>query len=512
MDNKVSDGTNILTDNWLLQTVAGLLSGHDDPNTRWSWFGVTNNLTLLGNIRAGVFQLDCLITLLEHIIYADSLFMLKDWMSTWIVHDSSLNRLLQVEQGKFINPIESIPNNDDRSQLWLKRLLRNEDIKKKFEIGNESYIKGNNNGEFKFFSQVINGIAEYLTLSDEYGITYSPQSVRAGYLKSTIWNFEENQQFSKGINRFNKLLDESRSRLLSLYNPSESITKLLLTIPSAVLLCIAESNASISPIDVAIQIRSTTEVKNLRRILHELSVSMNNPMLLEWNDVKKTDFYVETLKTIINKNEKVLFTANSKFNKELSCIIDLEYFNYCEFDQTIGFNPNNLESHKGIIAKLLSTTNPQIIKIIMDKLKIDNPTVIKQYLVWNRNTFFSESVSASNITYNNQYYINMEEYINDHGIVMGNFGPDGQFYNFSSVELSKELGVLLEHLKEKSTTTQDIESAEVVSNAKNALDNGDKRKAIEILKKAPKFLFETASKIGTTLTASLLKDLIIGKL
>lgn len=515
MSNTIKSGTNILTDNWNLQVIANFLTQKVDPSTDFGWIAANDKGVFEGTIRSGAFQIDSLISLLEQILFTNNIYLMKEWVSTWYGHGTDLNKLYNHKGSGIIKDIsrEDIDFYNEKD-LWLKNLLPNKKIQERFDRGMEAFMNGKND----FWSQIINGIAEYLSFSSIKNLTYSPHPARSGFLKSTLWSISTGMDYpTAGINRFNQIIDKKRISLSKTVGQNKILSQLNTQIPSAALLCLAESSDACSPITVALQMRENDEIKNLRTILHNLTIAIGKTDF--GNSPEEVEFYVSRFNQSVNEAERRLIIPKSLGGNNSAGYIGLEYYDYEEFKGSLVVDKSQISNHSGIVTKLINTGSIHTRKLLEHKLKIKDPIVYTQLANWYNGNFFNSLDNIKNI---NLYKITMEEnnYINNGNA--GILGPDGkiinssieqntvtQVSNFDLNELSKELEKLLEELKKKSNLPEHFTECAKISEAHQEAIKGDRKKVIEALKKTGQWVFNTSTQIGIGLTSAILKEVMI---
>ena len=518
MKNTINPGTNILSDNWSFQVIADFLSFKCDPSMEWGWIATNQNGVFNGTIKSGVFQIECLVSLLEQILFTNRIYVMKGWIPLWYKKGTDLDLLYNESQNGIVtylpNPNKQIEN---EREIWVNDILPNEKIKEKFSLGMEKY----RNGGEDFWSQVLNGIAEYLAFSSSNNLTYSPHPTRSGYLKSTVWGIPNGQKYpTSGINKFNQIIDNKRVSLGNNIGYDNILTKLNTKIPSAALLCIADSSPTSSPISVALQMRNNDEIKNLRQILHHLTIAIGKTENGITSALEEVNYYVNAFETASQEAENILKIPVSLGGENKPGYIDLEYLNYEKYKGESIIKGTDIIKHTGIISRLINTGSNHTRKILETKLKIRDSIVYNQLMNWHSSDFFQTMENKQNVTL---YKIVMEEhnYINKGNV--GIMGPDGKIIN-SKIEqtntvneegksdiqfIAQELSELIKKLKEEATNPEQFRQCTIVAEAQEAANKGDKSKTIEILKKSGKWVFDTATQIGIRLTAAILNETIL---
>jgi hypothetical protein len=136
--NKIFTGLDAITDNWTFKVVADYLNNVTDPNEEVKFIVPTSHAALKGSIKAGVFQIDCLINLIEQIIFTDSLFIRQEWLPLWTNRDTPLDLLLK--ENNFIQPIKINDYNiEEEKKVWINELVKNDFVRRRFEASVENY-------------------------------------------------------------------------------------------------------------------------------------------------------------------------------------------------------------------------------------------------------------------------------------------------------------------------------------------------------------------------------------
>ncbi|MDN5204899.1 hypothetical protein QQ008_26140 [Fulvivirgaceae bacterium BMA10] len=501
-------GTDILVDNWLFMVVAGFLSQEVDPREQWSWVGVNNNATAKGKIDAGVFQLDSLVNLIEQLVFTNSIHVIGSWISSWAYMNTRLNQLLDISSEQFITPVEFDEKHEESKSYWLTQLLTNKELEGYVRKGIQDYENKIEKSPFKFWSQVVSGTADYLALAEKFDLTYSPHPARSGFLRSGKWHpIISDLQLPEGPSKFKNIIDESRIRLHSKIRETDIINQLIVKIPSIAMLCIAESSENKSPIDIALELRRNSEMKNLRMFLHELTKSANEE-LLPYDVFEKEKF----MKDIIKNVEKEILDIKKIQPDRSPTQINLNYFHCKKIDTKDGVTSINSRNHSGLISKLLLTSSKRTDKIIKEKLRIGH-AAIHQYNSWINGDMFKVRdkhvvIKKANIHMGDNIKGNSIKVESGGNISGGTFNQhfdNSEHINIDFNELLKQLVHLLASLKTEASEKEHFDQCSIISESISEVEAGNKSKALSTLKKAGKWTFNIATQVGAGLITEILK-------
>ena len=501
-------GTDILIDNWLFMVVAGFLSREIDPREQWGWIGVNNSATIEGEIDAGVFQLDSLVNLIEQLVFTNSIHLIGSWIPSWAHMNTKLNQLLDTSSEQFIIPVEHDEHHDNSKSYWLDQLLTSNELEGYVRKGIHDFENKVEKSPFKFWSQVVSGTADYLALAEKLDLTYLPHPARSGFLRSGKWQpIISDLHLPEGPSKFKNIIDKRRIRLQSKIRGTDILNQLTVKIPSIAMLCIAESSENKSPIDIALELRRNSEMKNLRMFLHELTKSANEELL---SDVSEKEKF---MKDIIKNVEKEILDIRKIQPDQSPTQINLDYFHCKEIDNKGGITSINSRNHSGLISRLLLTSSKRTDKIIKEKLRIGHAS-IHQYNSWINGDIFQdrgEQVVIKNIHMGDNIKgnsIKVESGANISGGTFNQHYDNSEHSNIDFDELLKELVALLETLKNEASETDHFDQCSIISESIAEIKSGNKSKAFSTLKKAGKWTFNVATQVGTGLITEILKGTV----
>ena len=259
-------GIDVLTDNWLLQNAAGLVSGDEDPSEEASWLQVLPGigLTITDTLR-GAIQVECLMSLLGQIVLNELIYLMPGWTDSWMGKSSALDGLRARDVIGQVTYDE--PTKKRRRVNYLDEWCLDPPIQRAHQESLEAWARG----ESTVTSQIIGGTASYLAIADETKLPYAPHPVRGLFMNQTLYSASWR---SDGLVKFHELVDESRVKLTRLLRPTSSVTQLTYSVSSVAMLCLLESSSSAGPLEIACQLREEREVKSLRSTLLELSLAM----------------------------------------------------------------------------------------------------------------------------------------------------------------------------------------------------------------------------------------------
>lgn len=415
--SSIYTGTNTLTDNWLLQSVAEFLSGSVDRSEYWRWLWSDIEGVYHGQIKAGAFQIDCLTTILEQVLFANNIYVMKEWIPSWHAHDTDLNLLHSFGDTSIIKELSVQDQNIvETKSRWLNDILFSQQLREKFEEGMEKF----SSGEQDFWSQVVNGVAEYVSLSSANKLCYAPHSARAGFLKSTLWFTKPDEAYpSRGVNKFNLMIDKERIQLSETLGYDATLTNLNTRIPSGALLCIQQSSEQISPIKIALQMRDHPEIRAVRTMLHELSEELIKKGLGE--NSKHTEL-INQLEDDIRKASNLLRIPKSMGGDDKCVNQIVRQFNYEKNFGSKIIHKGNTINHSGILMDLLDTGSLQTRRILESKFNIKDHQIIRHFIEWNSSDFFKKfKLPQKRIEYKVHIELN-----GDNNVIVG---PDGNILN-----------------------------------------------------------------------------------
>lgn len=264
--SELATGSITLTDNWLLQNVAELLEQSIDPGSEAEWLDIASNGTLIHRpISAGAVHTMCLVSLLEQIVFCDSLLVMNEWIDAWAGESQQIDRLLKND---IVVGLESSDTDlESRSRQYRHIICRSDALTNESNRAEEIF----RNGESDFVGQVLNGTAPYLVHSDSLGYAYSPHPVRARILERTLYRISP---FLSARQRLEEIVNNARVKLHHRIGYDSIATILATRLPSIALLCLQESSQNSPPIETALQIRESSEFGRLRSALHEMQVAL----------------------------------------------------------------------------------------------------------------------------------------------------------------------------------------------------------------------------------------------
>jgi|WetSurMetagenome_2_1015567.scaffolds.fasta_scaffold25751_3 hypothetical protein len=294
MENS-TQGTQILTDNWLLQDSAQLLERTSDPNSNMLWMELNSKGNIQFNpITKGAIQLLCLTSLIEQIIIYDSMRVMNFWNLTWEPKSSQLKVL--VKEG-MIHYFDNQNDNFNKQLIEYQKIINGiPALTAASQYGESSFKKGNRS----YLGQIINGTLPYITQADINNYIYSPHPVRARFLNQVFYkpNDSINPQ-----QKLNEIINTSRVKLCKRIGIDSSVTTLNSKISSFALLCLRESSQQSLPIQTALEIRNLEEFRRLRNHLFDMQTSIANN---NEESIKKYLSQIELLETAINEVERKL--------------------------------------------------------------------------------------------------------------------------------------------------------------------------------------------------------------
>jgi predicted RNA-binding protein YlqC (UPF0109 family) len=417
MNNNLFTGTNTLTDNWLLQSVAEFLAGTVDPSMNWGWVSSDEKGVYYGQIKAGALQINCLTSILEQILFANNIFVMKEWVPVWYSLNTDLNLLYTNDEKSIIKELSVADQNIEKTkERWLNNILHTKKLQEKYIEGMKLYMAGKNS----FWSQVINGVADYISLASSYNVAYAPHAARAGFLKSTLWYTSTEQDYpTQGIRTFNNLINRKRMSISEVRGFDSTLINLNVKIPSGSLLCIQKSSETHSPIKIALQLRNDPAIKVVRTMLHELSTEIAKKNSGEIsNEIELINYLEED----IEKASDLLKIPRSIGGNDKCGNQILRQYNYEKYLNGGIIHKDNTISHSGILMDLIDTGSLQTRNVLEKKLKIDDHQIIKQLIDWNNPDFLKKIKEER---WAEQYNVHIE--VNgDNNVILG---KDGNIIN-----------------------------------------------------------------------------------
>jgi len=261
-------GIQTITDNWLLQNCAELLSRSKDPFDQAHWLRTNHSHQCIDAVpvKFGVLQLQSLACLLEQIVFSDTLFVMEGWTKHWRNVSSELDELFQLGIIKDV-PMETVDLQPLQSK-YIDAMCQQPYLRAIHERSIERF----NSGEPQFVGQVIAGTVPYLALSESRGLTYCPHPVRAKYLESELFL---HHRPSRAIDEFECLVKTTKVQLLRRRSIDREVLTLLTSMPSIALFCLLNCDQNTSPVRTACQLRSDETFKQFRTFLHEIQISID---------------------------------------------------------------------------------------------------------------------------------------------------------------------------------------------------------------------------------------------
>jgi hypothetical protein len=256
-----------ITDNWLLQTSAEILERLVDPSTRAEWIEVDGAGVLrTREITLGTMQVLCLASLLEQIVFCDTMHVMNEWSASWAGRSRQLAALLDSSIIREFDPDGT--DLRDRALHYQKALCRSPLIAKAAEVAELVFQAG----QGSFAGQVLNGTAPYLAQADTYGFLYCPHPVRARFLEQVLYR---RPRVADPRERLNTIVNTARVKLAERLGQDQAVTTLTSRTSSIAMLCLRESSQQSSPILTALQMREADEFKRLRRTFGEMQAAID---------------------------------------------------------------------------------------------------------------------------------------------------------------------------------------------------------------------------------------------
>ncbi len=497
MINPVPAGANVVTDNWTLQVVAGLLSGKDDPTAPAQWLaaGAGQKGASSGLLPAGVFQIECLVNLLEQLLFGERLFVMEGWTEAWAGKVRELDILLPEESGilqtlPFIDP----PEFDRCKKQVLPTLLVNPGLEEWYRTG----IGGFPRGVGDYWAQVVDGVADYLVLCQAVHGAYAPHPARLGFLRSTRWRMPELGSWrTKGIVQFNEIVDEARVRLTQCMRHGQRAVELAAIVPSAAALCLAESSDRTSPVEVALEMRDQEEVRELRKALHALTAANAEG---DSRLIRKGVFRFEDS---VKRAERALSGSGAGSGSS---------------ERNIGLDVIQIgDEDRGFITRLVESGAVELTALLGSKLHIDDPTVFEKLRWWNygegtgklRETPEEDLLSRNNnvvVFYEGPEKLEVTMTGDTYNVEQaGAVGPGAKADNtvqykavsgLDLTELAEELPRLLQALQDAADSEEKHGQVAAVAEAFAAAKQDDAKGTLAALAKAGRWSLGVAEKIG----------------
>lgn len=494
MSRIIHSGTNILADNWTYMVVANYLSGKVDPMDTMGWISASENSAEYHEVKAGTIQLDCLNSVIEQIIFTNEIHMMGGWTHFWTEDQTELNQLLSDSDNGLVKLIPKQAISESQKQPFLDSILTNDELVSRYRIGMERFRKG----EKDFWSQILNGSAEYLFYAHELGLTYSPHPVKARFLEQTAWKQKSRHQFSKsGVRSWNEIINEKRMKIWSSAMEDQTIINLSLKIPSAALFCIAESDDSYSPIDIALQVRGSADITQARDLLHHLTLALCNSGVSGMKTMGELQYYTKELKRLIKKASKELRISRKKGGYEKAEVSNWRLRNIHKKDKY---------RYNTIIPSVLDTSVENSRNILENRLKFDNPQIFDSLVSWyqldpdlNR---FVKNIEM-NVNEGNTYNIT-----NSHGnIINDSVSVYGDYNAISSDQWNKiddALRRLITEVKSRAESADQMDEVVKVQESIELMQSKNFKSAIQKVKSFGGWTLNLAKEIGIEIIASIL--------
>jgi len=264
--SRIAKGSVTLTDNWLLQNAMEMLEQTVDPSSEAEWLDISEDGSLLHRpISAGAIHTMCVVSLLEQIVFCDSLHVMTEWMDAWAGESKQVDALIR---NKIVSGFRFADvNTDERTENYRRTLCRSDSLRKITDEADEVFKAGSSH----FVGQAFNGTAPYLAQADLTGYAYAPHPVRARILEKTL--YKVSPAFSPR-QKLEEIVNTSRIKLQKRIGIDSVVTSLATRMPSIALMCLSNSSPTSPPIETAIQLRDSTEFRSLRSSLHEMQKAL----------------------------------------------------------------------------------------------------------------------------------------------------------------------------------------------------------------------------------------------
>jgi hypothetical protein len=242
-----------VTDNWLIQDAATVLTQADDPLKRIKCVDVIDGALTTRDTIQGAVGILCLAELLEQIVLSSEIGVLDNWSEAW-----RGVRGFQPILTQNIVQLHDIAEDDARKSQYLDELMQNTSLV-------EGLVE-----ETWYATIVTNGSARYLALAEFIGRPYVPHPLRARFLARTIW-----RPTAAASDVVDTIINRARVKLHSIARPTSKLTQLVCSMPSFALLCLKESSvAGKSPLDVALELRQESAVIAFREDLSDVETAL----------------------------------------------------------------------------------------------------------------------------------------------------------------------------------------------------------------------------------------------
>ncbi len=343
-----------------------MLAGQDGSDEEAGWVLSDGGRPRSGSISSGVYQIECLVSVLDQLVFAETIFVMGgDWSKTWQGRVSSLDRLL----GTVIQPVPL----DDRRLLgttnqWLNDLITSDAIGARFGEGMVAFQKGVYSPS-TYWSQVINGAAQYLSIASALGASYAPHPARSKYLESTLWRVDPRGAWPPpGIEAFHNKLRNARVRLHMQRSARYTVRRLLMRVPSTAVLCILESSAHTSPIDVALQLREDASVAELRLTLQQLSEAITLSV-----DESPAPGLAAIDHAIRQVELRMAMPVGGATDNDRSALMTI-------YGVTSAL-PGGV-NHGGLVERLVKSAGRELLEVLKKRLGFDNRQAVEDWYNW----------------------------------------------------------------------------------------------------------------------------------
>ena len=255
-----------LTDNWLLQSSAELLSGNHDPlqNTAWIQNNEQTQTVEVHPICNGALQVHSLATLIEQLIMCDEINVLSGWTAAWEGRIPALDDLFG--RGIIREVKCDRPDTSELSRQYVATICEKPHVKALFDQSAKLFAEGN----AVYEGQVINGSIPYLILSDQLRLAYCPHPVRSRYLQGELYLDSWGR---KQLLEFEKLHEGKRVELVRRKSNNRNVLTLVSRMSSIAMYCLLNSGEQTNVLHTALQLRADREFQALRELLWEIHVA-----------------------------------------------------------------------------------------------------------------------------------------------------------------------------------------------------------------------------------------------
>lgn len=257
-------GVRALTDNWLLQHVAEIVTCSKDPRVAASVLALRNAETLeVHTVPLGALQIASLCSLLELVVLAGHVYVMQGWTDAWRGRASSLDLLLDAGVIRELDP-----DADAVSQAhedYNRQFCEFPAIQREHLAATDAWVRG----EPVFPGQLINGTAAYLALARTTGYAYWPHPARAIMLAGTLYDYRRrpNPLFSK----LDEVVRTTRIKYCQAIGTHYKLAQLAYSVPSMAIACLFGAQDASGAIQAAVQLRESADVRALRTLLNRAS-------------------------------------------------------------------------------------------------------------------------------------------------------------------------------------------------------------------------------------------------